>query len=179
MRRWAIEQSPQGPVYLGYRLGHIRGDSRVFRALVYNKGAMVLHMLRRLVGDEVFFDGLREYYSEWRFKKAGTDDFRVVMESVSGQSLDTFFDGWIYGSAIPSLSFSSAVTGSQAVVRFEHQTAVVPTPVTVTILYADGRSEDVVVRVTRSVVEQTLELSGRVRSIVANRDHGSLAVIRE
>lgn len=179
MRRWAIEQSPQGPVYLGYRLGHIRGDSRVFRALVYNKGAMVLHMLRRLVGDDVFFDGLREYYSEWKFRKAGTDDFREVMESVSGQSLDAFFDGWIYGSAIPSLSFSSVVTGGQAMVRFEHRTAVVPTPVTVTILYADGRSEDVIVRVTQPVVEQTLELTGRVRSIVANRDHGSLAVIRE
>jgi hypothetical protein len=47
LRRWAIEQSEQGPVSLGYRLGHIRGESRVFRALVYNKGAAVLHMLRR------------------------------------------------------------------------------------------------------------------------------------
>ena len=47
-RRWAIEDSDQGPVYLGYRLGHIKGESRVFRALVYNKGAAVLHMLRRL-----------------------------------------------------------------------------------------------------------------------------------
>src|SRR5262249_50232125 len=55
MRRWAIEMSPQGPVYLGYRLGHIRAEGRVFRALVYNKGAMVLHMLRRLMGDEAFF----------------------------------------------------------------------------------------------------------------------------
>ena len=78
MRRWAIEMSPQGPVYLGYRLGHIKGDSRVFRALVYNKGAMVLHMLRRLVGDEAFFAGLREFYATWRFKKAGTDDFSVA-----------------------------------------------------------------------------------------------------
>src|SRR5262249_68179 len=42
MRRWAIDMSPQGPVYLGYRLGHIKGDTKVFRALVYNKGAMVL-----------------------------------------------------------------------------------------------------------------------------------------
>ena len=58
---WAIDQSAQGPVYLGYRLGHIKGDGRVFRALVYNKGAMVLHMLRRLVGDEVFFGGLRRF----------------------------------------------------------------------------------------------------------------------
>ena len=58
-RRWAIDDSDQGPVYLGYRLGHIKGESRVFRALVYNKGAAVLHMLRRLIGDEAFFGGLQ------------------------------------------------------------------------------------------------------------------------
>ena len=87
MRRWAIEQSPQGPVYLGYRLGHIKGDGRVFRALVYNKGAMVLHMLRRLVGDEAFFAGLRQFYATWQFRKAGTDDFRVAMEKASGRDL--------------------------------------------------------------------------------------------
>ena len=55
MRRWAIDQSDQGPVYLGYRLGHIRNDGRIFRALVYNKGALTLHMLRKLIGDDVFF----------------------------------------------------------------------------------------------------------------------------
>ena len=54
-RRWAMEDSDQGPIYLGYRLGHIKGESTVFRALVYNKGAAVLHMLRRLLGDEAFF----------------------------------------------------------------------------------------------------------------------------
>ena len=53
MRRWAIQQSDEGPVYLGYRLGHIKGEGRVFRAIIYNKGAMVLHMLRRFVGDKI------------------------------------------------------------------------------------------------------------------------------
>ena len=76
MRRWAIDMSPQGPVYLGYRLGHIKGDPKVFRAIIYNKGAMVLHMLRRLMGDRAFFAGLRDFYTTQRFKKAGTDDFR-------------------------------------------------------------------------------------------------------
>src|SRR6185436_18971230 len=38
MTRWTLERSDQGPVYLGYRLGHIKNDSRTFRALVYNKG---------------------------------------------------------------------------------------------------------------------------------------------
>ena len=76
-------------------------DGRVFRALVYNKGAVVLHMLRRLVGDEAFFRGLRRFYAESRFTKAGTDDFRAAMEAESGRSLERFFERWIYGSTLP------------------------------------------------------------------------------
>ena len=44
------------------------------------RAAMVLHMLRRLVGDETFFAGLRQFYATWKFRKAGTDDFRLAME---------------------------------------------------------------------------------------------------
>ena len=40
MRRWAIDESDQGPVYLGYRVGHIKSDGRAFRAVIYNKGAI-------------------------------------------------------------------------------------------------------------------------------------------
>ena len=76
MSRWAVSTSDQGAVYLGYRLGHIKNDGRILRALVYNKGAMVLHMLRRLVGDEVFFRALRRFYDSYRFQKAGTDELR-------------------------------------------------------------------------------------------------------
>jgi hypothetical protein len=90
-RRWSLEQSAEGPVYLGYRLGHIKGESRVFRALVYNKGALVLHMLRRLIGDEAFFAGVRRYYRDHRFTKAGTDDLRTAMEAESGRTLTRFF----------------------------------------------------------------------------------------
>jgi hypothetical protein len=177
MRRWSMEESSQGPVYLGYRLGHIKGDARVFRALVYNKGAMVLHMLRRLVGDAAFFAGLRRFYTEWRFRKAGTDDFRLAMEAVSGRDLAPFFEAWIYGSQVPALEFSHRVANGEAVVRFEHVRDVAPVPVTVTVTYASGAIESLVVPVSERVVERTIALTGPVRSIDANRDHGALAEI--
>ena len=106
MSRWTLDRSDQGPVYLGYRLGHIRNDGRVFRALVYNKGALTLHMLRRLIGDEVFFRGLRRFYSTWRFKKAGTEDVKAAFELEANRDLDRFFDRWIYGFTLPRLKFS-------------------------------------------------------------------------
>ena len=84
MRKWGMDESDQGPVYLGYRLGHIRGESKVFRALAYNKSAAVLHMLRRLVGDDAFFRGIRRFYRMSRFRKAGTEDFRLAMEAETG-----------------------------------------------------------------------------------------------
>src|SRR5262252_2648167 len=119
MRRWAMNESDQGPVYLGYRLGHIRGESRVFRALVYNKGATVLHMLRRLVGDEAFFRGLRRFYWTSRFHKAGTDDFREAMEQETGQSLERFFERWIYSATLPRLKVGYRVEGAEVVLRVE------------------------------------------------------------
>jgi hypothetical protein len=177
MRRWAIDNSPQGPVYLGYRLGHIKSDGRVFRALVYNKGAMVLHMLRRLMGDEAFFAGLRDFYAKWRYAKAGTDDFRVVMEAAGGLPLDRFFERWIYSAAIPAVRFSSRVDSGQLHVRFEQKGDVFDIPITVTIAYADGTSEDVIVKVTQAVTEQVIPLKGAVRGIDVNKDGGSLAEV--
>ncbi|HYT75873.1 MAG TPA: M1 family aminopeptidase [Vicinamibacterales bacterium] len=178
MRRWAIDMSPQGPIYLGYRLGHLRSDSRVFRALVYNKGAMVLHMLRRLVGDDAFFAGLRDFYTTWKYKKAGTDDLRSAMEQAAGRPLERFFDRWIYGSAIPVVRFTSEVDGRSLHVRFEQRSGeVFDFPVTVTIAYVDGTTEEVVVAVTDTVVERVIPLKQAVRTVEANRDGGALAEV--
>lgn len=176
-RRWSIDSSEQGPVYLGYRLGHIKSEPRVFRALVYNKGAAVLHMLRRLMGDEAFFRGLRRYYADNRFKKAGTDDLQKAMEAETGRDLDRFFQRWIYDATLARLRFSSSVVGQELVARFEQVGDVFDVPVTVTVTYSDGKTAEFVVPVTESVVERRLPLSGLVRSVDVNQDHAALAVI--
>ena len=60
----------------------------------YQKGGWVLHMLRREVGTDTFWRGLRAYYERYRDGNASTRDFRAVMEDVSGQDLEAFFDQW-------------------------------------------------------------------------------------
>ena len=181
MRRSAIEMSPQGPVYLGYRLGHIRGERNVFRALVYNKSAMVLHMLRRLVGDDPFFWGMRRFYSEWRFKKAGTDDFRAAMEVTTGRNLASFFNAWIHGASIPRVAFSYRTPDANSiVVKFEHRGETMPVPITVTVSYMNGETDEFVVAVTDKVVEKKLSLkpkAGAIRKVEANEDNGALVEI--
>jgi aminopeptidase N len=175
MRKWAIEASPQGPIYLGYRLGHIKGDGRTFRAVLYNKAAMVLHMLRRLVGDEAFFGGVRKFYTDWRFRKAGTDDFRAAMESVSGKKLDAFFEAWVYGFDIPRVKFTYEVAGTDLQITLEHHGAVMPVPVTVTITYSTGETQNVVVPVTERVATRAVPLRTALRQVEVNQDHAALA----
>jgi hypothetical protein len=176
-RRWAIDTSDQGPVYLGYRLGHIKGEGRIFRALIYNKGAAVLHMLRRFIGDEAFFRGLRRYYADNRFRKAGTDDLRLAMEAESDRNLERFFERWIYDSSIPRLRFSATSDGQALAVRFEQAAEIFDVPVTVTVTYADGKTSEHLVTITEAVTEQRIPLSGAFRSVEANQDGGAVAVI--
>ncbi len=176
-RRWALEDSDQGPVYLGYRLGHIKGESRVFRALVYNKGAGVLHMLRRLIGDEAFFSGIKTFYAETRFKKAGTDDLRKAMEAASGRDLNRFFDRWIYDNGIPRLRYSTAVEGSELVARFEQAGDVFDVPVTIVVTYTDGKVAEFLVPVTEASTEARFPLAGAVRSVDINPDSAAIAIL--
>ncbi|MDT5272604.1 MAG: aminopeptidase [Acidobacteriota bacterium] len=68
----------------------------------YQKGAWVLHMLRRVLGDEKFFEGVRDYYRTYRDGNALTEDFQRVMELHYGRPLDWFFHEWIYEPGFPA-----------------------------------------------------------------------------
>jgi hypothetical protein len=173
LRRWAMDQTDQGPVYLGYRLGHIKGDSRVFRAIVYDKGAAVLHMLRRWIGDEAFFRGLQRYYRENKFKKAGTEDLQRAMEAETGRSLERFFERWIYAAGMPRVRYTTTIDSQDAILRFEQVGDVYDVPVTVTLHYGD-KSVDHVVAVTEAVAEKRIPLAGTLRGIEINADNGAL-----
>lgn len=61
----------------------------------YQKGAWTLHMLRGIVGDAAFWEGVRGYYHRFRNENATTADFRLAMEQASGQELGWFFDQWL------------------------------------------------------------------------------------
>ena len=182
LRRWAMRYSDRGPVHLGFRLGLIEGRPRVYRALVYNKGAMVLHMLRRLIGDDHFFGGLRRYYGEMRFRNAGTDDLIRAFETESGRSLEGFFDRWIHESDLPDLRFSYRTETTQGtssvVLRFEQGPTVFDVPVTVTLTYRSGASDTVVVPVTGQITETRVELSRQLRDVEANADNAALVEIQ-
>ena len=83
--------------------------NRIFHGgLSYNKGSWILHMLRRVTGDDTFFDILKAYYQDTRYQygSATTEEFRDICEDVSGLDLDGFFEQWIYGEYYPVYSYS-------------------------------------------------------------------------
>ena len=67
----------------------------------YEKGGWVLHMLRGMLGDKVFFAGLRSYYNRHKDSVASTEDLRSAMEKASGRDLKYFFDRWVYKAGHP------------------------------------------------------------------------------
>jgi aminopeptidase N len=85
-------------------------------ARVYRKGAVVLHMLRHVLGDSVFFSAMYRYANDPTIKygSASTQDFQRVCENTSGRNLDYFFKEWIYGEGYPRYMFrwvSSMIAG--------------------------------------------------------------------
>lgn len=80
----------------------------IFQGIIYKKGAYVLHMLRGVLGDSVFFNCMKTYATSslFKYKHATTEDFKQVCESVSGQNLQYFFDEWIYDKYYPRYKYN-------------------------------------------------------------------------
>lgn len=83
--------------------------SRIFSSrLSYNKGSMVLHMLRKKLGDTPFFQALQTYLasSEHAYDYAKTEDFINIIETSTGEDLTEFFDDWLYNQGYPSYTIN-------------------------------------------------------------------------
>ena len=74
----------------------------LFGHTVYDKGGWVLHMLRHVVGDTVFFQGLRDYFTNQAYAAAATADLQAAMEAASGMALGPFFSRWVFDAGEPN-----------------------------------------------------------------------------
>ncbi len=101
----SITSLPDGAVYLSDQ--DTTSVGRIFSSrLSYNKGSMVLHMLRKKLGDANFFQGLKNYLADpnLAYGYAKTPDVIAHLETVSGENLTEFFKDWIYNQGYPSYS---------------------------------------------------------------------------
>ncbi len=85
--------------------GTIFDPPYVWHAIVYDKGAWVLHMLRRIMGDEDFFQFVLDYRAAHEYGSAVTDDLIAAAEAVHGAQLDWFFEPWLYHQGRPDYDY--------------------------------------------------------------------------
>jgi aminopeptidase N len=115
-RALAAEKSLPGVAVVHNNLADM---SKVLSPLVYQKAGWVLHMLRGTIGTEPFWTGIREYYRRHRDGSATGDDLRRVMEEVSRQDLQWFFDQWLRRPVSPSFEGTWYYDAAAKAVRVE------------------------------------------------------------
>jgi hypothetical protein len=178
MGYWARRYAGAGPISLGHRLGHLKQDPQAFRAVVYDKGAYVLHMLRGVVGEPAFDKALSSLLAANRFAKIGTEDLREALEAASGRPLAPYFEEWVRGTRLPRLEVGH---GDVATPDGRHRTWVAvraealpgPVPLVVTLRHVAGEE------IRRVMLEPgggrfEFETAGRVRRVEVNDDLGLL-----
>jgi aminopeptidase N len=91
--------------------------TEMFDRHTYQKGGLVLDMLRFVLGDEAFFKSIRHYLKKFEWKSVETDDLRRCVEEVTGQNLEWFFDQWLYKSGYPEFEVTQEYDRAQKLLR--------------------------------------------------------------
>ncbi len=89
----------------------------------YQKGAWVLHMLRGLLGDDVFFAAIRDYYTRHLHGAASTEDVRAAFERASGRDLKPFFEQWVRSPGYPDFDITWRVIEDELVLDIRQRQA--------------------------------------------------------
>jgi hypothetical protein len=94
-----------GPVVLGTRLFSSRSGN-AYQAIVYNKGAVILDMLSKSLGEENFPKILRQVVKVSSNRAISTEDFLAIIEKVTTADLDPFANQFVYGTGLPEVYYS-------------------------------------------------------------------------
>lgn len=113
---------------------------------VYSRGATVLHMLRNLLGDRLFWKSINLYITRHQFSPVETNDLKRAIEDATGQNLYWFFDQWVYRAGYPEFTVTSAYNDSAKTVtlfveqtqRQDSLTGTFQVPVNVRVVTAEG-----------------------------------------
>jgi aminopeptidase N len=150
--------------------------SHLFGTTIYKKGSVVLHMLRRVLGEASFDAGMRAYGQSFGFGAASTADFEQAMEDASGQPLDWFFGPWVYGQGLPTYQWVwqtlPAEAGASDLAVFVRQTQteapLFRMPIELRIVRAGGLADTTVTVWNEAVSEQNfvIRIRGTATALV-------------
>ncbi|MGC2326585.1 MAG: M1 family aminopeptidase, partial [Candidatus Sulfotelmatobacter sp.] len=150
--------------------------STEFQSLVTDKGAMILHMLRWVLGEPKYLKTMRDFASEYAGKSATTDDFRAVAEKNYGDQLTWFFSQWLDSTGAPEFKVKYTVyrlgtdKGFRVTGEISQDLDLFRMPVDLRI-DTDGKTEDKRIEVVGTDSPLTVETFGRPRRISIDPDH--------
>ena len=135
-------------------------SSAATQAVGYGKTLMLWHMLRLELGDELFLEGLRRLYADYRFQRVGFDQIAELFSAVAGFDLSPFFAQWVERTGAPEISVSVDETGNnQAQILFAQIHSGEPYALTVPVaLYYAGEEAPEI---------HHLQLSQKLEGVVA------------
>lgn len=114
-------------------------EGSLFSTTVYNKGAWVLHMLRNEIGDKLFFDILKKYFTSFRYSNVSTKSFQKFLETNCKRSFKKFFEQWVYnGDEI--LDFKTEIKNN-CIYLVQNSDYTFHFPLFIKIFYSDGTNE--------------------------------------
>ncbi len=136
----------------------------------YQKGGVVLAMLRSVLGDEPFRRSITHYLRKHAFGSVDTHDFQLAIREATGQNLDWFFEQWIYRAGHPILNVSYSWDGRAVQLRVQ-QKNVYRLPVAVAVTTAAGQQ---IHRVELTRQDETFTLPAEEKPLLLHFDHGNL-----
>src|ERR1700691_3264572 len=150
--------------------------STEFQSLVTDKGAMILHMLRWVLGEDKYNKTMREFSATYAGKSATADDFRTVAEKDYGDQLTWFFSQWLDSTGAPEFKVKYTVyrlgtdKGFRVTGEINQDLDLFRMPVDLRI-DTDGKTEDKRIEVVGTDSPLTVETFGRPRRISIDPDH--------
>lgn len=150
----------------------------LFDSTLYKKGGVVVHMLREVVGDEVFWKALNAYLNEYKYQNTDARDLQRVVERVSGKKLDWFFDQWLYKAGYPEFRVHQSYNAETRQLTLDVEQTQTPDAMTpaifripdveVEIGTTRGRQTERI-DITKRTERFTFKLEGRPRMIVFDK----------
>ncbi|MBI1740792.1 MAG: peptidase M1 [Candidatus Koribacter versatilis] len=155
-----------------------------FQSVVTDKGAMILHMLRWLIGEPKYLKTMRDFATNFAGKAASTDDFRALAEENYGEKLTWFFSQWLDSTGAPEFKTKYTVyrlgnnKGFRVVGQIEQDLDLFRMPVELKI-DTDGKTEQKRIEVVGTNSPFTIETFGRPRRIAVDPDNRVLTNSKE
>jgi aminopeptidase N len=159
---------------------HYSQREDVFDGVSYQKGALILHMLRNDLGDDAFFKGLQHYLKKHEFGTAEAQELRIALEEVSGKDLNPFFNQWYYSNGNPRLHISYEYSDfyNTVTVTVKQADKVFNFPLAIDV-YESGKVANHTVQVTEREQEFTFRYNQKPDLVNVNANHILLCEITD